>query len=73
MNRQMRKHQADRHAFLDALDKAVAVGAYIPKYRDYVVYHCYTTLKGDRPVSYERWLDERGMVRDSGRSLPAED
>ena len=73
MDRQMRKHQADRRAFLDMLDKAITVGAYVPQYRDYVVYHCYTTLEGDRPVSYKRWLDERGMVRDSGRGLPAED
>lgn len=54
-------HQKEREEYLKRVDARALLGT-PPSERDYVVYHCYETVRGKRPKNKKEWMNERGQT-----------
>ena len=58
-DRKIARHQIERKALLARVEAMARVGKQ-PTREDYAVYHCYTFVKGGRPLAYEEWAATLG-------------
>ena len=63
------ERQTERYALMRRVEAMVNVG-YKPTFSDYVVYHCYTYVLGNKPLQMPEWLQSIGGTNELARGIP---
>ena len=67
--RRSAERQIERYALVRRVEAMVNVG-YKPTVSDYVVYHCYTFVSGNKPLQMPEWLQSIGGTNEMARGIP---